>query len=160
MRQLSIAKLCDFCWHEDSGSIEAVDTYTVGIALGEKIMPPSTVDVCEAHGQELETLAYVIKTMGAPLDPERIKEQAEQATKRDCPLCQRKMKTTSLTMHLKAVHKVPEVTQPKRCPDCGHKYELGKAMNQHRVMSHGYNIHQDMISRLKSKQVHKGKENT
>lgn len=153
MKKINIDSFCDYCLQQKDTYVPAIETFTVASAPVTKTIPLHTLDVCEAHARDLYQLSDVIRILGVPLEPDQVKhsQPSRDRPTSPCPLCGVEKESSGMTSHLVHEHKAKLVTQPKKCPDCTVKLESKAGMITHRRRAHGYSVHADMVSRLKSR---------
>lgn len=175
MQELRIYRWCDVC-HAEKGQTEATERYSVAIGLPDgRRMTPRLVETCEQHGKPFREMKELVAQVGIlpkgeetkptpvpkprpepaeedekPKKPRYPSQVAYDASTDTCPLCGVELKRSSLVGHLiGAIHDAKPITQPKKCPDCGERFEGAGAMGMHRRRAHGYDLVVELAKRAR-----------
>lgn len=86
-------------------------------------------------------------------EPKKLKYASQVAYESSvaiCPLCGLELKRSSLAGHLiGTVHDAKPIAQPKKCPDCGERWEKATSMVIHRRRVHGWDYMAELVKRAR-----------
>lgn len=170
MQELKIFSWCDVC-HAEGGQGEAAVSFLVNVvpigALGRAPVP-RRLDLCEPHSKPVLDVAELMK-MGTippapkaeePSKPQPVpkprpepkpasSEQRWGGQRMPCPVCEMDLTNHAVVDHLLGIHGAKRIVQPKKCPDCGSRFDLGQAMATHRRKVHGWSHVAELVKRIK-----------
>jgi excisionase family DNA binding protein len=148
MREIVVTSYCDRC-AGDGAREPATETFTVGIAPGERPGRPHLIELCERHGKELYELTALVVEHGMPTEKLAPAERTTRAIPSVCPVpdCGRELPTRkALSDHLRHTHKTtlgavtPGSTarqnKPATCTVCGFVAASGTGLSAHTRVAH------------------------
>lgn len=177
MQEFKVLNWCDVCFGEDEKRVESTEAFNVTIDRPGGGMPskPRIIDVCDPHKAMLIAVREVIRKYGripkakadspptppqrqAPAsgEPARIPltiQRGPRDAKVACPVkgCPIVVAPGSLIPHLVGQHDARRPKVPKKCPDCGDRYDNPQGMTTHRARAHPGVILDEVIATLPEK---------